>query len=598
MSENASLWRKGIAADTSPPPLASERIDEENQLLRDAQREQQTIEFANKLRLARHLTMASAIYLLVSSWLTVSALLHKLSLALALLAGLVLIMPLGLSVKAWCVHTGRDTATAPELQPILQRQQDRQDTAHQTTVSTGAAAAWAEEILEREVGVGKMQWAMLAVCGGTQFSDALELILLPLLASALTEEPESSPMRLRTAQDGWLLSFCVFAGMLVGAPAWGWVADKFGRRVGTFGTAALVGVAGFGSSLASSLAELFTARFFVGCGLGGASCALAWFSESLPPRKREPWLVGFFLFFSVGSVACAGLAWATLGGTGDWRLFLRLASMPSLVVAGLSLALPESAVFVATRGDRVQASEILQGMGQVNGRQIGLEADATRVETTSFITREIDCDARRDDAKDKSTKPILALCGLFAVMAIVYYALVELSVMYLWPEDGDGLSDSTFLQILIVNAAELPGLFGALHIVKRRGSRISVALMFAICGGFCLAMATIAFVFPAPGKFLETLLLFGARASALGFNQSLWIYSSTYFTAQHRALGVGAVTAFARIGGLISPIVGQLLFDRSPGTALISCAALCAAAALASLGVLPDVSQRQDWETS
>lgn len=453
---------------------------------------------------------------------------------------------------------------------------------------------WVEQVLEREVGVGKFQYIMLMICGGTQFSDAMELILLPLLAGALSiEEPEHSPMHLEST---WMLSFCVFAGMLIGAPSWGWVADNYGRRNGTFGTSLLVGVAGFASSLVSSHLQLYVARFFVGCGLGGASCALAWFSEVLPRSRRESWLIWFFLFFSIGSVACAGLAWATLVGAQSWRMFLQLACLPSLCVATLTWCLPESPVFLATRNRKMQARTVLSQMTSMNKsspksphEQHYEDLELLHVDETDTVAEP----PRLYLPQTTSLKAVSALCSLFAIMAVVYYALVELSLVYLWPESSGRLQNNTYLQILIVNAAELPGLFAALGCVRKLGSRSSVAIMFASCAFFCLVMSTLAVSKDQVDTRIATALLFGARASALGFNQSLWIYSSSFFASQHRAFGVGVVTAFARIGGLLSPFIGQLLFAQSQSVALFICAFLCMVAGVGTHFALPQVTRGQ-----
>ena len=49
-------------------------------------------------------------------------------------------------------------------------------------------------------------------------------------------------------------------------------------------------------------------------------------------------------------------------------------------------------------------------------------------------------------------------------------------------------------------------------------------------------------------------LLFLARSSSLGFNQSLWVLSTERFPTRVRATGVGAVTMFARIGGIVAAL--------------------------------------------
>mmetsp|Transcript_24316 Transcript_24316/g.39432 ORF Transcript_24316/g.39432 Transcript_24316/m.39432 type:complete len:451 (-) Transcript_24316:1277-2629(-) len=428
---------------------------------------------------------------------------------------------------------------------------------------------------DSDVDAFRMNVWLLVLCGGTQFADALELILLPFLPRVLeTQEGLNSHLHVKPGEStGWLLSFVVFIGMLVGAPCWGYLADCKGRRVGMCGSSLFVGLFGLTSSFAFSKWDLLASRFLVGVGLGGASCALALYTECLPRRRREEQLVYFFLFFSIGSLICASLAWLFLAHFESWRWLLRVCCLPGLII-GLSFShLPESPVFLKRKGRLEEMHQVLRRYGLQNVRAVNSNEGSTSSlinDASRISTEENSVDGESSGRAYKQT--VMVLCVLFLLMAIVYYALVELTVAYLahGGSSSDLLNSWQYFEILAVNGGELPGLLAMVLLMRYKESRYAVTSLFACCGCFCFLM-----IFASKKAVIGTVFFFAARASALGFNQSLWVYSSVYFPSRTRAFGVGFVTMFARIGGLVSPFVGQVLFSHSQESALLFCVIAC-----------------------
>lgn len=74
------------------------------------------------------------------------------------------------------------------------------------------------------MGFGKFQALVLAYAGMGWVAEAMEVMLLSFLGPVVREEWNVSP------QDESLLSSVVFAGMLIGACAWGFISDRYGRK--------------------------------------------------------------------------------------------------------------------------------------------------------------------------------------------------------------------------------------------------------------------------------------------------------------------------------------------------------------------------------
>lgn len=115
-----------------------------------------------------------------------------------------------------------------------------------------------------------------------------------------------------------VLTSVVFAGMTVGGPLWGSVSDGWGRRTSFALSVTCTTVAGFASAAATSFAQLLAMRFFVGLGIPGACVSFGLLMEFVPAATRGFFLIAIEGFWTVGTIAQAGLAYALLNDHGWW----------------------------------------------------------------------------------------------------------------------------------------------------------------------------------------------------------------------------------------------------------------------------------------
>eukprot|EP00877_Chromochloris_zofingiensis_P011599 jgi/Chrzof1/6693/Cz19g05280.t1 len=154
--------------------------------------------------------------------------------------------------------------------------------------------------------------------------------------------------------------------MCIGAVTWGWLSDAAGRR-GAFLTSAAVTVFfSFASALAPNYTALLFFRTFVGVGLAGAPVAYALLSEFVPSHGRGFALVAIEGFWTIGTVAEAGLAWAMINDHG-WRPLLAISATPLVLLLVLSPWLPESPRYHVVKGHMAKAQKVLQHVARWNG---------------------------------------------------------------------------------------------------------------------------------------------------------------------------------------------------------------------------------------
>ena len=434
--------------------------------------------------------------------------------------------------------------------------------------------------------------------GLTQFADALELLLLAFLAAELR-----CPWAL-SEYDVTLLQTLVLLGMALGGNAVAVASDRWGRRPATILSVAMAVAGGLAASAAPSFAVLLCARFVVGAGVGAAPAALTLYVEFLPApnrvealgvirdERRGAALVGFFVFFSVGALFEALIAWLTLSGLPPalrgWRALLLASVSPSVgLLACMPFWLPESPRWLLRKDtpDPRTALRVLDVMARTN--QVRLLPRGTRL--TLHGREGADAvGAASEEAADvmgggggraRPGATTVVLCLLFFLMAALYYSIVLLGTSI--TKAGGGAahpatcnstaaphhSNAEFVSLVVTNGAELPGLFVAFLLLDRIGRKRTIQFFFLVCGAFCAALWAIAAgvshtatsASPASNLMWRTAVVFGARGAALGFNQSLWIFTSLYYSTRVRTRGLGLTTSMARVGALLSPAMVNLI---------------------------------------
>jgi MFS family permease len=462
--------------------------------------------------------------------------------------------------------------------------------------------------------------------GMTQFADAMELLLLSFLSAEIR-----CPFHLST-NDITLLQTCVLVGMFIGSNLTGKYSDSFGRRPGVILSLILTVVGGLAATFATTFTMILIARFVVGLGVGSAPVALTLFTEFLPTtsaststsENRGRSLIIFFLFFSVGALFESLVAWATLSTFYRWRALLLVSALPSLLLLMVTPTwLPESPRWLIARSDGAEAMKVVRQVARANGLESALPSGEIHLveETGDGGGNDLGPEWQGTGAEGggSNTSTTITLSVLFFLMASLYYSIVLLGTAIVDEEGGGGGSSGgsggsrhndtrfcngtmapthktgDFVSLVVTNGAELPGLWVAYILLDRIGRKRTIQFFFAACSVFCMLLLLTTFTTSASSLWLTTVIVFGARGSALGFNQSLWIYTTLYYPTSMRTRGVGFTSSMARVGSLLAPIIVNQ-GGRAGGLRMI--ATLCVGLALGSLFVvskfLPaDVKQRE-----
>jgi len=406
-----------------------------------------------------------------------------------------------------------------------------------------------------QLGFGKFQFNLSILTGMAWMADAMELMILSIIAPALRCE-----WKLSTVKEAFI-STVVFIGMMCSSSPWGAICDKFGRRNGLILTVSWVSYMGLLSAFAPSYPWILILRMCVGMGVGGVPQSVTLYSEFLPKQARGRCIMMIEVFWAIGTCAEVVLAILIMPRYG-WRVLLGVSAIPLVLFTIACKWLPESPRYHVLSGQPEKAMKTLEWIAKVNKKPLprGTLTASGAVESRGSI-------------KDLLKNPMRVTTALLWIIwfscAFSYYGIVLLTTEIL-TDSKEGTCDANdkcsfncadldkdgYLELLWTTLAEFPGLIVTLFILEYFGRRITLASTTALFSLF-------AFVMPyADGK-AKIFCLFAARAFISGSFQAAYVYTPEVYPTSMRATGLGACSGFARIGALITPFIAQVISNQS-----------------------------------
>ncbi|XP_058228658.1 organic cation/carnitine transporter 7-like isoform X2 [Rhododendron vialii] len=392
-----------------------------------------------------------------------------------------------------------------------------------------------------------------------------------------------------TSSEESLITTVVFAGMIVGAYAWGLVSDTYGRTKSLLGVAIVSAGAGVLSALSPNYIWLVVLRWMVGIGLGGGHVFSSWFLEFVPTANRGTWMIVFSTFWSVGTVLEAVVAWIIMPSLG-WRWLLGLSTLPCFALLLFYVLIPETPRYLCNKGRTSEAQAVLEKVATLNGTKLppGIlvsdhltdgNEEFTLLEDTHLLTSS----KKKTKESGTSSSPLVLfspkLIRTTFLLWIVYFGntFSYYGIVLLTSElsseqstcssravlSGNIQDSSLYINVFITSLAEFPGLVLSAIIVDKVGRKFSMAIMLLL--GFVLLLPLVS----QQGEILTTASLFGARMFISASFVIACIYAPEVYPTSIRSTGVGVATAIGRIGGMICPLVAVALVSNCHQTAAI-----------------------------
>jgi MFS transporter, putative metabolite:H+ symporter len=422
--------------------------------------------------------------------------------------------------------------------------------------------------------VNRLHLTVLALCTLGLAVDIGEVALSNAFSAIFLAPPYNASR----AEVSWLLA-AIFAGGAIGAPAFGQLADRAGRRFALQVALAIVVVGSAAAAASPDIRWMTGFRVLSGFALGAyPPLTAAYLSDVLPMKRRGALMM---LCAALAFLGAPGfillIRWLTplapFGAEG-WRWALMFGAALSAAAALLFFLVPESPRWSAALGRTAKAARGLRRFEAAGEHLPLVEVDpARRTAERQGVSRETASPGR---AYPRYAQRSTLLAALYALgpWASIGFPLLSASMMV---QKGFRVSDSLIFAGLSMFGPTI-GIGAAASFVDQIERRSALIL----CAG---AMAALALFFAAATDFgpLTLLGLAFNLASAL-YSAILALYGAELFPTAFRAFGTSIAWALGRIVSGIVPIV--LLFLLGAFGALPVCGVIAAAMLVSLLIVL------------
>ncbi|KAL3983595.1 solute carrier family 22 member 6-B [Oreochromis niloticus] len=337
-------------------------------------------------------------------------------------------------------------------------------------------------------------------------------------------------------------------GLLVGSVVFGAMADRYGRRFVLLLSLALQTVFGVAVAFAPNFPVYVILRFVVGTTISGVIINAFVLGTEWTCTKRRM-LAGIITDYAygLGYMLLAGVAYLIR----DWRKLQLAISAPGFLLSFYIWVLPHSARWLLANNRREEAIALLRKAALVNGRVLP--------PTVQVEKCEISVEAKRSHSAvdlvrtPQMRKRSLILFYVWFVNVLVYYGL-SLGV--------SRLGTDLYLTQFVFGLVEIPARSLVL-VVLPFSRRLTQSGFLAIGGLACLLMLAVPADHP---NLLSGLAMVGKFGIAASF-AVIYVYTAEIFPTVLRQTGIGVSCMFARMGGVLAPII-NMLHNHSPATPL------------------------------
>ncbi|KAG9279828.1 organic cation transporter protein-like [Astyanax mexicanus] len=332
-------------------------------------------------------------------------------------------------------------------------------------------------------------------------------------------------------------------GLLVGAVVFGAMADRYGRRFALLLSLALQTVFGVAAAFAPNFLVYVILRFLIGTTISGIIINAFVLGTEWTSTKRRM-LAGIFTdyFFGLGYMLLAGIAYLIR----DWRKLQLAISAPGFLFIFYIWVLPHSARWLLVNDRKEEAIVLLRKAAMVNGRSFPTTVQLDWCDETEGRSQHSVADLVRTP---EMRKRALILYYIWFVNVLVYYGL-SLGV--------SGLGTDLYFTQFMFGLVEVPARSLVL-LVLPCSRRIPLSAFLFIGGGACLLMLAV----PADNPNIQTALAMTGKFGITASFAIIYIYSAELFPTVLRQTGIGVSSMFARMGGVLAPMI-NLLGQHNP----------------------------------
>jgi MFS transporter, SP family, sugar:H+ symporter len=216
-------------------------------------------------------------------------------------------------------------------------------------------------------------------------------------------------------------------GAMIGAAFAGRFSDRLGRRRVIVAAAVVFTAGALLAALAPTVAVLIAARFIIGLAVGSAALVVPLYLSEIAPTEIRGAISSLNQMMIVVGILVAFIVNAILASSGDWRLMLGLAAVPSVILLIGMFFMPETPRFLVKAGEEETAREVIE-------ETPGDEEPEERIQEIREVEQKESETGLRAVFREKWLRPALVVAiglavfqQLVGINTIIYYAPTTLT---------------------------------------------------------------------------------------------------------------------------------------------------------------------------
>lgn len=389
----------------------------------------------------------------------------------------------------------------------------------------------------------------LLVMGGLGFTfEAMDAAIVAFILPVIRVQWE-----LTSFQTG-LLASSTYIGFLIGALFAGMLGDLFGRRIVMMWALTIFCSMSLVNAFVTDWHTFFLFRSLAGIGMGAEGAIIAPFlAEFVSNRYRGSFTGALAGFFSFGFVLAALIGYFLVPLSDNaWRFALALTAVPVITLLWWRKSLFESPRWLISRGRHEEAEKVVS---YIEAQVVRSGVELSPVEETHVKAIPVNNNGMLKTLKLLWTGP---LARTTAMIWCLWLSITFCSYAFftwipgLLVQQGMTISKSFSFSILIY-LAQIPGYYSAAWFNEKIGRKATIVSYLFLA---CAAALLLAF---APSNNVIVMASILLSFAMNGVNAGQYAYTPEVFPTEVRATGMGAASAFGRIGAIASPmLVGWL----------------------------------------
>lgn len=366
------------------------------------------------------------------------------------------------------------------------------------------------------------------------------------------------------AMQGLAMSIAL-AGCLIGALTSGMLADKLGRKPLLLLSALIFVLTAYGTGAFSNFQYFLLARFGGGIAIGIASGLSPMYIAEVAPASIRGKLVSLNqLTIVIGILAAQIVNWLLVSDDTawnvamSWRWMFWSAAFPALAFLVLAAFIPESPRWLAMKGQRERATQILTRIGGNTYAQSEL----------SSLQNDMENKQKQGGLSLLFSKPYRRVLTLGIIVAM-FQQWCGTNVIFNYAQEvfqSAGYDvDNTFINIVVTGIANLVFTFVAIYTVDRLGRRALMLLGAGGLAGIYLILGT-CYYFEVSGIFMVVLVVTAIACYAMTLGPVTWVLLSEIFPNKVRGVAVATGTFALWVASFILTYTFPFL-NKALGTA-------------------------------